>query len=51
MDGDPDGLHHTAAAIRLIEERAHLPGLTDAVREYLEQAYGRRATAPAEGDD
>ena len=51
MDGDPEGLRHTAEAIRRIEERAHLPGLTDAVREYLEQAYGRRATVPAERDE
>jgi exosome complex component RRP4 len=51
LDGDPDGVRHTAYAIRLVEERGHLPGLTDAVREYLERAYGRRATAPAEVED
>ena len=51
LDGDPEGVHHTTRVIHLIEERAHLPGLTDAVREYLERAYGRRATEPAERDD
>ncbi len=51
IDGDPEGIRHTGYAIRMIEERAALPGLTDAVREYLEAAYGRRAAAPAERDD
>jgi len=50
MDGDPEGVRHTAHAIRLIEERAPLSGLTDLVREYLESAYGRRAGTPAERD-
>ena len=51
LDGDPEGVHHTAYVIRLIEERGHLPGLTDAVREYLERAYGRRAGTPPEVED
>src|SRR2546428_219057 len=45
-----EGVRHTAHAIRLIEERAPLSGLTDLVREYLESAYGRRAGTPAERD-
>ncbi len=51
IDGDPEGVHHTAVAIRMIDERGPAPGLTDAVRAYLEAAYGRRATTPAERDD
>ena len=51
LDGDADGVRHTANAIRLVEDRGHLPGLTDAVREYLERAYGRSASTPTEVDD
>jgi len=51
LDGDPEGVRHTAHSIRLVEDRGHLQGLTDAVREYLEQAYGRTAPAPMEVED
>jgi exosome complex component RRP4 len=51
IDGDPEGVHHAAYVIRLIDESGPMPGLTDAIRVYLEAAYGRRATTPAERDD
>ena len=51
IDGDPADVHHAAYVLRMIDERGPAPGLTDAVRAYLEAAYGRRATTPAERDD
>ena len=51
IDGDPEGVHHAAHVITVIDESGPAPGLTDAVRVYLEAAYGRRATTPAERDD
>ncbi|HTD81295.1 MAG TPA: KH domain-containing protein, partial [Thermoplasmata archaeon] len=51
IDGDPEGVFHAAHVIKLIDDSGPAPGLTDAVRAYLEAAYGRRATTPAERDD
>jgi len=51
IDGDPADVHHAEYVLRMIDERGPAPGLTDAVRAYLEAAYGRRATTPAERDD
>ena len=51
IDGDAEGVYHAAHVIKVIDESGPAPGLTDQVRAYLEAAYGRRATTPAERDD
>lgn len=48
LDGDDRDTAIAVRAIRLIEERAQAYGLTDAVREFLEDAYrGREGRGPA----
>lgn len=41
LNGDDDGIAVAKDAIRKIEREAHIPGLTDRIREYLQDRTGR----------
>ncbi len=41
IDGEIDDVVHAVKAIEMIESDAHVHGLTDAVRDFLEATYGK----------
>jgi exosome complex component RRP4 len=41
IDGEIDDVVHAVTAIEMIESDAHVHGLTDAVRDFLEATYGK----------
>ncbi len=41
IDGELDDVVHAVTAIEMIESDAHVHGLTDAVRDFLESTYGK----------
>ena len=41
IDGEIDDVVHAVTAIEMIESGAHVRGLTDAVRDFLETTYGK----------
>ncbi|MCJ2555028.1 MAG: exosome complex protein Rrp4 [Candidatus Thermoplasmatota archaeon] len=41
IDGELDDVVHAVTAIEMIESDAHVHGLTDAVRDFLEATYGK----------
>ncbi len=43
IDGDPKDMGHAVRAIHMIEENAQSLGLTEAVKAYLDRAYGTGA--------
>jgi exosome complex component RRP4 len=41
IDGEIDDVVHAVKAIEMIESDAHVQGLTDAIRDFLESTYGK----------
>jgi exosome complex component RRP4 len=41
IDGEVDDVVHAVKAVEMIESDAHVQGLTDAIRDFLETTYGK----------